>query len=175
MSHEIVDVIEQPVIVIEVAEAVGARGPKGDPGRDGVDGAPGPVGERGEPGIQGKDGAPGERGEKGIDGTNGRDGKDGFSATDLELELRDDRELLVRLRTQLGVVERSVNLPIPVDRGVYRSGAAHRRGDGVTYAGSFWIAQRDTEATPGGDSPDWRLAVKRGRDGKDSGGKGGAE
>ena len=53
----------------------------------------------------------------------------------LELELRDDRELLVRLRTQLGIVERSVILPIPVDRGVYRSGAAHRRGDGVTYAG----------------------------------------
>ena len=32
MSHDIVEVIEQPVIVVEVAEAVGARGPKGDPG-----------------------------------------------------------------------------------------------------------------------------------------------
>ena len=65
MSHEIVDVIEQPVIVVEVAEAVGARGPKGDPGRDGLDGAPG---------VDGKDGADGKDGKDGADGLNGKNG-----------------------------------------------------------------------------------------------------
>ena len=71
MSHEIVDVIEQPVIVVEVAEAVGARGPKGDPGRDGLDGAPG---------VDGKDGADGAPGRDGLPGVDGRDGTDGLSA-----------------------------------------------------------------------------------------------
>lgn len=71
MSHEIVDVIGQPVIVVEVAEAVGARGPKGDPGRDGVDGLDGAPGE---------DGAPGR---DGIPGADGRDGTDGLSAYEL--------------------------------------------------------------------------------------------
>ena len=71
MSHEVVDVIEQPVIVVEVAEAVGARGPKGDPGRDGVDGLDGAPGE---------DGAPGR---DGLPGADGRDGTDGLSAYEL--------------------------------------------------------------------------------------------
>ena len=75
MSHEIVDVIEQPVIVVEVAEAVGARGPKGDPGRDGIDGAPGPAGERGPAGA---DGAPGPVGERGPAGERGADGAPGL-------------------------------------------------------------------------------------------------
>lgn len=71
MSHEIVDVVEQPVIVVEVAEAVGARGPKGEPGRDGLDGAPG---------VDGKDGADGAPGRDGLPGADGRDGTDGLSA-----------------------------------------------------------------------------------------------
>lgn len=71
MSHEIVDVVEQPVIVVEVAEAVGARGPKGNPGRDGLDGAPG---------VDGKDGADGAPGRDGLPGVDGRDGTDGLSA-----------------------------------------------------------------------------------------------
>lgn len=103
MSHEIVEVIEQPVIVVEVAEAVGARGPKGDPGRDGVDGAPGergpagvdgapgppgergPAGEPGPPGERGPtgaDGAPGERGPAGADGAPGPQGDPGPAGRD---------------------------------------------------------------------------------------------
>lgn len=62
---------------------------------------------------------------------------------------------------------KSVVLPIPLDQGVYRQGMHAVRGDGVTYGGQFYIAQRDTEAKPG-ESSDWRLAVRRGRDGKDA-------
>lgn len=53
----------------------------------------------------------------------------------------------------------------PIDRGVYGSAKAYDAGDVVTYGGSAFIAQRDTKTAPGGD--DWRLAVKRGKDGKD--------
>ncbi len=54
--------------------------------------------------------------------------------------------------------------------GVYQRAAAYKRGAAVTAAGSLWIAIRDVE--PGhepGESRRWVLAVKRGRDGKDSG------
>jgi hypothetical protein len=51
-----------------------------------------------------------------------------------------------------------------IDRGVWREGQ-YKAGDAVTWAGSLWIAQKDTDAKP--DSGDgWRLSVKRGRDGK---------
>lgn len=46
------------------------------------------------------------------------------------------------------------------------SGGSYEQGDGVTFAGSFWIAQKDTSSKPG-ESSDWRLAVKRGQDGRD--------
>ena len=77
MSHEIVEVIEQPVIVVEVAEAVGARGPKGDPGRDGADGQPGRDGVDGAPGRDGVDGAPGIQGPAGERGPEGPQGPAG--------------------------------------------------------------------------------------------------
>lgn len=62
---------------------------------------------------------------------------------------------------------RTLKFPVVLDRGVYRKGSRSEKGDGVTYGGQFYIAQRDTDAVPG-ESPDWRLAVKRGRDGKDA-------
>ena len=40
----------------------------------------------------------------------------------------------------------------------------YERGDAVTYGGSLWIAQRDTNEYPRGEDSGWRLAVKRGRD-----------
>lgn len=71
-------------------------------------------------------------------------------------------------------------LPIVIDRGVYRPEQKYAKGDGVTFGGSFWIAQVDepTEkpgipapGTPTGATGEWRLAVKKGRDGKDAGAK----
>ena len=143
----------------------GETGPEGPPGRDGRDGAPGVDGQRGERGLVGKDGLDGKDGR---DGEDGRNGLDGFQLDDFDAELKDGRELIIKLKSGERTIHRSIRLPIPLDRGVYRSGARHREGDGVTWGGSFWIAQRDTASTPGGDSPDWRLAVKRGRDAKEA-------
>lgn len=48
---------------------------------------------------------------------------------------------------------------------VYQIGRQYEMGDVVTNDGSMWVALRDTSGSPG-KSPDWRLAVKRGQDGK---------
>lgn len=37
----------------------------------------------------------------------------------------------------------------------------------VSFGGSVFIAQRDTDGVPEAPESGWRLAVKRGRDGKD--------
>lgn len=61
-----------------------------------------------------------------------------------------------------------VRYPGPLDKGVFREGDVYERGDGVTFGGSWWIAQKDAPDGKPGLSADWRLAVKRGRDGKDA-------
>jgi len=60
---------------------------------------------------------------------------------------------------------RTIKSNVVLDRGVWRDGE-YQAGDGVTLGGSFWIAQRVTTDKPE-TSDAWRLAVKRGRDGKD--------
>lgn len=139
---------------------VGLLGTAGKDGAPGLDGARGLDGKDGAPGRDGRDGVQGIPGEKGIDG------RDGFSPDDLALELKDGRTVVVTLKTGDHEVSREVSLPVLTDRGVFKLGDDYLQGDGVTYAGGFWIAQKATSASPGDGSGDWRLAVKRGRDGK---------
>lgn len=106
-------------------------------------------------------------GKDGRDGVDGKDGADGFSLEDLVIE--DDGERCIKLRFVRGelVREREVRFPNVIDRGVYRHGELYQRGDGVTFTGSWWIAQKDAPKDKPGQGDGWRLAVKRGRDGKD--------
>jgi hypothetical protein len=62
------------------------------------------------------------------------------------------------------VLERVISRSVVIDRGVYREGTAYAKGDGVSWGGSFWIAQRDTEAKPDAKDGSWRLSVKKGQD-----------
>lgn len=103
----------------------------------------------------GKDGAPGIHGKDGIDGV-------GFD--DMSCEIRDDGVYLV---WEKGELVKEARLPIPMDRGVFKEGQTYRAGDAVTWGGSLWIAQSETTEKPD-LSKDWRLSVKRGRDGKDA-------
>lgn len=57
-------------------------------------------------------------------------------------------------------------VPAVLDRGVFREENKYLHGDGVTFGGSFWIAQKDQPEGKPGQSQDWRLAVKKGRDAK---------
>jgi len=114
-----------------------------------------PVPEDGKGGIDGKDGAP------------GRDGVDGLGFDDISVVPDGDRGFVIRFANGSKVKEFAFKMPVTIDRGVYKPEAAYEKGDGVTYGGSFWIAQKDSPETKPGDGPGWRLAVKRGRDGKD--------
>lgn len=156
-----------------VSEHPPAAGKDGRDGIDGKDGEPGQRGEPGEPGIKGetgrdgRDGLPGVQGEKGIDGINGKDGKDGLGFDDIDVQHDGEGGFVLRFVRGDQIKEFGrFELPRFIDRGVWKGGS-FKTGDGVTKDGSFWIAQRDTEGEP--DTPDsgWRLAVKRGRNGRD--------
>jgi hypothetical protein len=171
----------------------GADGQDGAPGRDGVPGPPGPVGPAGTPGLEGakgldgvpgrdgpdgKDGrdgqpgVPGRDGAKGLDGADGRDGKDGADGLGFDdLTVEYDQERTVTLKFERGDRVQSFRLVLPMmlDRGVFSPGKSYEAGDVVTWGGSLFIAQRATSAKPGEQgeaSRAWRLAVKRGGDGK---------
>jgi len=87
-----------------------------------------------------------------------------------EEESPDDGRTVKRITryTNGQTLVRVTNTGAVKDAGIYQATEQYLKGDGVTWGGSWWIAQRDSK----GDKPDsgsgaWRLAVKRGRDGKD--------
>lgn len=108
-------------------------------------------------------------GADGKDGDPGRDGLDGLGFDDLAAEYDGERGIVLRFVRGDQVKEFAFTMPVVIDRGVWGEGreGGYAKGDGVTWAGSFWISQKDGN----GDKPDggdgWRLSVKRGRDGKD--------
>lgn len=175
--------------------AAGQPGEKGEPGERGLDGKDGTNGLDGRDGVDGiglagafidRDGeltltmTDGRTkalglvvGRDGPPGLDGKDGMDGMSWDGVEFDYDGERRLA--MTAVLGDEEKQKQLvmPIVIDRGVYRPETVYEKGDGVTWAGSWWIAQKDAPAEKPGENGDWRLAVKRGRDGKD--GKDGAK
>lgn len=164
--------------------------PRGERGEQGERGEKGADGKDGRDGIDGKDGAgigdlmidrdhnlvatftDGRTKQLGIVvGKDGRDGKDGvpFGPDDIDMTLMEDGRT-VRMAFTKGDTEYAFQIPFPVviDRGVFVEGKEYEEADGVTWGGSFWIAQRATSAKPDSPESGWRLAVKRGRDGKDA-------
>ncbi|MNO92529.1 hypothetical protein D3C76_841070 [compost metagenome] len=66
-----------------------------------------------------------------------------------------------------GEVRKCLDLPVMIYRGVFAPGD-YAPGDTVTWGGSLWHCDCATSDKPGElGSKGWRLAVKRGRDGKD--------
>lgn len=53
-------------------------------------------------------------------------------------------------------------------KGVWQPGIVYRESNFVTDGGSIWVCIKDQSTRRPGDGGDWRLAVKRGRDGKDA-------
>lgn len=148
----------------------GAPGAKGDPGRDGLDVkdlfradggrlvavmSDGTTKDLGV--FVGRDGKDGENGEPGSNGA------DGIGFDEVSLEIGADGRPVAKF--QRGDIVKSVTLPCIIDRGVYRAGEAYVKGDAVSFGGSLWIAQKDTAEKPE-TGEGWRLAVKKGRDGK---------
>lgn len=172
----------------EVARAISLLPPPAQ-GEKGEKGDRGDPGSKGDAGSDGKDG----RGIKdllidregnlvatmgdgelkvlgpviGKDGEKGQDGRDGFGFDDLEVNvLGDDRTIELAFRR--GDEEKAFTLkwPTMIYRNVFKEGEQYQPGDMVTWAGSIWHCDKATEAKPG--TEDWTLAVKKGRDGKDT-------
>jgi ketosteroid isomerase-like protein len=104
-----------------------------------------------------------DRIEKPKDGKDGKDGRDGLGVEDFTLSI-DGRDVTATIKRGDFVKSHTVRVPALLDRGVFKEGAVYEKGDGVTWGGSFWIAQKDAPEGKPGSSPDWRLAVKAGRD-----------
>ena len=151
------------------------------PGPEGKRGPTGEKGDRGERGETGKQGLAGPVGIDGKDGERGPKGEPGRNAADLtllqeQIEERIERTLAAismtspdggrTLRWSVGERVHEIKTAIVLDAGVWKEGTNYVAGDGVTLGGSFFIAQTATTARPG-KSDDWRLAVKRGTDGRD--------
>ncbi|HHN1444712.1 TPA: hypothetical protein ACRN2L_006092 [Pseudomonas aeruginosa] len=99
---------------------------------------------------------------------NGENGRDALPLDSFDMAIGEDgRTITVKLQAGETVIEKSIRLRAIIDRGVFSAEKSYEQGDGTTYGGCYWIAQKDApEGVPGGSS-DWRLAVKKGRDGKD--------
>lgn len=102
-----------------------------------------------------------------ADGKDGRDGSDGLGFDDLSVEQNSERGAVVRFARGSQVKEFQLSFPVVLDRGVYKAESDYQRGDAVTWGGSLWIAQKDAPGDKPGEGDGWRLAVKKGRDGKD--------
>jgi hypothetical protein len=80
----------------------------------------------------------------------------------------DPRDIKMVVQTTEKLVEFNARVPVMAYKGIFQP-SEFLQGDSVTYAGSLWIAEKDgpvgKPGEPGSDG--WRLAVKRGRDGKD--------
>lgn len=181
---EVPELPDIPALVKEeVAAAVSAlpppeKGEKGDKGDKGDPGEPGRDGRDGRDGLDVKDLFRAEGGHLiavlsdgttkdlgkfvGDDGKDGAPGRDGLGFDDLDL-VEDDEGL--KIRFVRGEVVKEFLLPVVIDRGVYKEGRTYGKGAGVTWGGSYWIATEETTERPG--ERGWRLAVKKGRDGKD--------
>jgi hypothetical protein len=172
----------------------GAVGNDGAPGLDGKDGRDGAQGETGAPGkdgiglagaLQDRDGnliltlsdgravnvgcVQGRDGADGQDGHNGADGRDGLGFDDMSEELAEDGRTIIRRYCRGDQVkEFRHTFAVVLDRGIWREGT-YQRGDGVSWGGRYYIAQRETSVKPHMTelNGDWRLAVNKGRDGKD--------
>ncbi|RVI83931.1 hypothetical protein CN188_09690 [Sinorhizobium meliloti] len=158
-----------PLIAAEVEKCVSEipRPKDGEPGRDGLDVKEMFRAEGGHLVAVMSDGTTRDLGVfVGKDGEPGKPGADGFGFDDMDVSYDGEKTITWRFTKGERTKEFAFDMPVVIDRGVFREGNAYKAGDGVTWAGSFWIAQKHTSAKPDAGE-DWRLSVKRGRDGKD--------
>lgn len=128
---------------------------------------------RGQDGLVGKDGLPGRDGRDGVPGKDGRDVT--LKEAGLFVKILSDRSFcwcfpdgtpvevqqLDGTRSKSGeIFQRQI-----VDAGNWQRGKAYAAGDGVTWDGHWWLAQKDTTAEPVDGGSEWRIAARRGKQG----------
>ena len=110
--------------------------------------------------VEARPSVPGPPGPPGVDG------KDGLGIDDLDVAVA-DRVLTFAFTngTRTKTIAREIG--VMLHKGIYAEAQTYAVGDCVTYDGSTWHCQTPTTGHKPGTSPDWRLIVKRGRDGRD--------
>lgn len=157
-----------PELKVHLAELVAAL-PPAEKGADGVGLAGAFIDRNGELTVTLTNGE-----TRGLGPVVGNDGEPGIGFDDMDIVHDGEREFTFRFQRGAKIVERSFSLPVMLDRGVFTDGKGYVAGDVVSYGGSMWIAQKETDERPGtGDG--WRLSVKKGRNGKDGEMKGPVE
>lgn len=173
----------------------GEKGDAGESGKDGLDGKDGADGRDGKDGLDGRDGRDAldieilplinpekvyPRGTfathkgglwKAHSNTSGMKGWECIvnGVADVEVSYDEERSFEIKILKTAGEAEiKKFVMPIVIDKGVYKKDFAYSKNDGVTYGGSYWLAQKDNPEGVPGASKDFRLAVKRGRDGKET-------
>lgn len=175
----------------------GADGPPGKDGAKGLDGKDGPVGPTGPAGKDGAAGHDGVDGESvdvaGLLKEVELKFDSRMSALELSVERRvyemaqkaiaamprakdgadglqvGDFDLVGRMMTfkRDGKILKQVRIGFPIYKGVYEQDETYEPDDMVTFGGSVWVAIAETKSKPQTDDT-WKLAVKKGRDGRDS-------
>ena len=65
-------------------------------------------------------------------------------------------------------IAKAIEIPILLDRGVYKESIEYRGGDVVSHDGSAWVVRGEPTRELPGTSKAWRLIARRGRDGRDA-------
>ncbi|WNP33586.1 phage gp6-like head-tail connector protein [Enterobacter kobei] len=87
----------------------------------------------------------------------------------VEIERSDQRRFTLTVNRASGSSEtKTFDVPVMIYKGVFKSGQEYLPGDTVTWGGSLWHCDDQTQDKPGETgSKGWTLATKRGRDGRD--------
>jgi hypothetical protein len=158
----VVGPLREKILVQEAEiEALKAREPQ--PGRDGVGLAGGFIDRTGNFVLTLTDGTVRDLGV-----ILGKDGEPGLGFDDMTVEFDGHRCLTFRFVRGEKTKEFRFALPSPAYKEVYRPEETYFFGDMVSFGGSIWSCMAPVATTkPGQGNPDWRLACKHGRDGRD--------
>ncbi len=90
----------------------------------------------------------------------------GLSGVAITQHPDDPRVIGIRLMYGDQSEEASFRVPVPLYRETYRADEEYLHGDMVTHDGCIWHCRTDRPKGMPGRSDEWRLAVKRGGDGR---------
>ena len=87
----------------------------------------------------------------------------------IDIQQSEQRCFILTVNRTSGASEtKSFDVPVMIYQGVFKSGQEYLPGDTVTWGGSLWHCDEQTQDKPGeAGSKGWTLAAKRGRDGRD--------
>lgn len=167
----------------------GKNGLDGKNGKDGIDGKDGENGKNGINGTDGKDALDIEilpdidinkqypRGTyathngglwRSHQSTKGLRGWECIvkGISDIDIKQIDERNFSIKItNSDNQLIEKAFSLPVMIYRGVYKEGTHYSKGDTVTWGGSLWHCNQDTQVKPDNvETKHWTLAAKRGRD-----------